>query len=199
MIDGRRVNPCGRDEARPERSSRRCCSSTASAPMGARKAVHASAERAPRRSSSTCPELAGLRRRAAPYRPSTSRAWPQPRQPIGLRRVDVAGVSWGGGIAQQFAHQHYLDLSKARAGRDVAWRDHGSRQPAGVWKMATPRRYIDKDFMRRVAPEIYGGAFRSNPDLSSPRQGHVGTEPRKATSISSSPWPDGQACRGFGR
>jgi pimeloyl-ACP methyl ester carboxylesterase len=36
--------------------------------------------------------------------------------------------------------------------------------PRVLWKMATPRRYIDKNFMRRVAPEIYGGAFRNNPD-----------------------------------
>ena len=37
--------------------------------------------------------------------------------------------------------------------------------PRVLWKLATPRRYIDKDFMRRVAPEIYGGAFRNNPDI----------------------------------
>ena len=37
--------------------------------------------------------------------------------------------------------------------------------PRVLWMMATPRRYVDKSFMRRVAPEIYGGAFRKNPDL----------------------------------
>ena len=37
--------------------------------------------------------------------------------------------------------------------------------PRVLWKMATPRRYLDKGFMRRVAPEIYGGAFRDNPNL----------------------------------
>ena len=29
--------------------------------------------------------------------------------------------------------------------------------------MATPRRYIDKDYMSKVAPDIYGGAFRKDP------------------------------------
>ena len=32
-----------------------------------------------------------------------------------------------------------------------------------LWKMATPRRYIDKDYMGKVAPDIYGGAFRRDP------------------------------------
>jgi pimeloyl-ACP methyl ester carboxylesterase len=32
-----------------------------------------------------------------------------------------------------------------------------------LWKMATPRRYIDKDYMSKVAPDIYGGAFRKDP------------------------------------
>jgi pimeloyl-ACP methyl ester carboxylesterase len=32
-------------------------------------------------------------------------------------------------------------------------------------KMATPRRYIDKDYMSRIAAEIYGGAFRNDPSL----------------------------------
>jgi pimeloyl-ACP methyl ester carboxylesterase len=34
-----------------------------------------------------------------------------------------------------------------------------------LWKMATPRRYTDKDYMSRVASEIYGGAFRNDPSL----------------------------------
>jgi hypothetical protein len=31
--------------------------------------------------------------------------------------------------------------------------------------LATPRRYLDKDFVRRVAPPVYGGAFRDDPGL----------------------------------
>jgi pimeloyl-ACP methyl ester carboxylesterase len=34
-----------------------------------------------------------------------------------------------------------------------------------LWKMATPRRYTDKDYMNKVAPDIYGGAFRKDPSL----------------------------------
>lgn len=32
-------------------------------------------------------------------------------------------------------------------------------------KIATPRRYTDPDFMRKVGPDIYGGMFRANSEL----------------------------------
>ena len=35
--------------------------------------------------------------------------------------------------------------------------------PSAVLKLATPRRYFDKDYMRKSAPEIYGGAFKKIP------------------------------------
>ena len=68
-------------------------------------------------------------------------------------------------MAQQFAHQHYgmcrkLVLAATSPGAIMV---PGS--PRVLWKMATPRRYVDKGFMRSVAPEIYGGAFRQNPEL----------------------------------
>jgi pimeloyl-ACP methyl ester carboxylesterase len=31
--------------------------------------------------------------------------------------------------------------------------------------MLTPRRYTDKDYMNRIAADLYGGAFRSDPSL----------------------------------
>ena len=31
--------------------------------------------------------------------------------------------------------------------------------------MATPRRYLDKNYMRKIAPDIYGGAFRKDPSM----------------------------------
>jgi hypothetical protein len=37
--------------------------------------------------------------------------------------------------------------------------------PSVLWKMATPRRYTDKDYMNRIAADIYGGAFRRDPSL----------------------------------
>ena len=42
-----------------------------------------------------------------PYRPSTlARLAARLVTQLGYPQVDVGGVSWGGGLAQQFAHQH---------------------------------------------------------------------------------------------
>jgi poly(3-hydroxyalkanoate) depolymerase len=112
------------------------------------------------------PGVGGSPPPTAPYRPSTiARLASQLLRQLGYRRADVAGVSWGGGLAQQFAHQHYdmcrkIVLAATSPGALMIPGD-----PRVLWKMATPRRYTDKDFMRRVAPEIYGGAFRKNPDI----------------------------------
>ena len=101
-----------------------------------------------------------------PYRPSSiARLAARLLTKLGHTRADIGGVSWGGGIAQQFAHQHYdmcrrLVLAATSPGAIMV---PGS--PRVLWKMATPRRYVDKGFMRTVAPEIYGGAFRQNPQL----------------------------------
>jgi pimeloyl-ACP methyl ester carboxylesterase len=40
-------------------------------------------------------------------------------------------------------------------------------------KMATPRRYKDPEYMRRIAGDIYGGAFRGSPELVSKHLRHV--------------------------
>ena len=38
-------------------------------------------------------------------------------------------------------------------------------RPETLMRIATPRRYWDKGYLRKVAPEIYGGAFRNDPSL----------------------------------
>jgi poly(3-hydroxyalkanoate) depolymerase len=101
-----------------------------------------------------------------PYRPSTmARLSARLMDQLGYQKVDVAGVSWGGGLAQQFAHQHgnmcrRLVLAATSPGAIMV---PGS--PRVLWKLATPRRYLDQGFLRRVAPQIYGGALRDDPDL----------------------------------
>ena len=112
------------------------------------------------------PGVGGSPKPRGPYRPSTiARLAARLLTQLGHRRVEVGGVSWGGGIAQQFAHQHY-DMCRKLV---LAATSPGAIMVPGslrvLWKMATPRRYLDREFMRRIAPEIYGGGFRDAPDL----------------------------------
>lgn len=112
------------------------------------------------------PGVGGSPLPSLPYRPSTiARLSARLLDQLGHQEVDVAGVSWGGGLAQQFAHQHAnmcrrLVLAATSPGAIMV---PGS--PRVLWKLATPRRYLDQGFMRRVAPQIYGGAFRDDPEL----------------------------------
>jgi poly(3-hydroxyalkanoate) depolymerase len=112
------------------------------------------------------PGVGGSPRPLLPYRPSTlARLGAGLVAELGYAEIDVAGVSWGGGIAQQFAHQYpklcrRLVLAATAPGFTMV-----PASPSVLWKMATPRRYTDKGYMKRVAADIYGGAFRDDPSL----------------------------------
>jgi poly(3-hydroxyalkanoate) depolymerase len=112
------------------------------------------------------PGIGGSPRPLLPYRPSTlARLAAALVAELGYTEIDVAGVSWGGGIAQQFAHQYpklcrRLVLAATAPGFTMV-----PASPAVLWKMATPRRYTDKGYMNRIAADIYGGAFRHDPSL----------------------------------
>jgi len=84
---------------------------------------------------------------------------------LGYGEVDVAGISWGGALAQQFAHQfpdrcRRLVLAATSAGAVMV-----PGAPKVLWKMATPRRYLSRRYMDAVAGDIYGGEIRTNPEL----------------------------------
>ncbi len=103
---------------------------------------------------------------ALPYRPSTVARWTAAlTRQLGYDKVDVAGVSWGGAIAQQFAHQNRglcrrLILAATAAGGLMV-----PGKPSVLLKMASPRRYMDPDYLHSIAAEIYGGNFRLDPSL----------------------------------
>ena len=112
------------------------------------------------------PGVGGSPRTSLPYRPSKlARLAAGLVAELGYAEVDAAGVSWGGGLAQQFAHQYpklcrRLVLAATAPGFTMV-----PARPAVLWKMATPRRYVDKDYMKGIAADIYGGAFRHDPSL----------------------------------
>ena len=87
--------------------------------------------------------------------------------------VDVLGVSWGGALAQQFAH-----LYPARCRRLVL----GATSPGVLmvpakWsvlsKLVGPRRYTDPAYLMEVGAEIYGGAYRRDPTLLVSHSKHI--------------------------
>lgn len=89
------------------------------------------------------------------------------------KRADVLGVSWGGGVAQEFARLYpqccrRLILCATATGALMI-----PAAPSVLWKMATPRRYMNRNYAREIAGDIYGGAFRDNPDLAATVYRHV--------------------------
>jgi poly(3-hydroxyalkanoate) depolymerase len=101
-----------------------------------------------------------------PYRPSTlARLSKKLVAQLGYDRVDVSGVSWGGGVAQQFAFQHPETCRKLVLVSTSPGSIMIPGAPDVLLKMANPRRYTDKGYMRGIAAEIYGGAFRADPAL----------------------------------
>ena len=101
-----------------------------------------------------------------PYRPSSiAQLGARLVAELGYGEVDVVGVSWGGGLAQQFAYQYpkvcrQLVLAATSPGALMV-----PGRPETLMRIATPRRYWHKGYLRKVAPEIYGGAFRNDPSL----------------------------------
>jgi poly(3-hydroxyoctanoate) depolymerase len=92
---------------------------------------------------------------------------------FGHAHADVFGISWGGTAAQQFARScpercRRLILCSTSAGAVML-----PARPHVLWKMATPVRHLRRDYARRVAGDIYGGDFRTNPDLAVELLRHV--------------------------
>ena len=84
---------------------------------------------------------------------------------LGYGEVDVMGVSWGGALAQQFAIQYPRRVRRlVLAATAMGAPTMVPGRPRVLLKMVDPRRYVDKGYMARVAPELYGGRLRSDPD-----------------------------------
>nr|WHW29417.1 putative poly(3-hydroxyalkanoate) depolymerase [uncultured bacterium] len=117
------------------------------------------------------PGIGGSPLPALPYRPRTlARMAKRLMEILGHDEVDVSGVSWGGGLAQQFAHQYpkmcrRLVLAATASGWTMV-----PGTPSVLSKMASVKRYTDPGYMRSIAADIYGGDFRGDRDLI---KGHI--------------------------
>lgn len=107
------------------------------------------------------PGVGGSPMPALPYRPSTlARMSKHLLEQLEIDVVDVSGVSWGGGLAQQFARQYPRICRKLILVSTAAGWTMVPGKPNVLSKMASIKRYTDKGYMRSIAAEIYGGAFR---------------------------------------
>ncbi len=82
---------------------------------------------------------------------------------LGHDSADVLGISWGGGVAQHFAA---FQRSRCRRLVLVSTGTGATMLPArpGVlMRMVTPRRYLDRHYLERVAGDLYGGSARADP------------------------------------
>jgi poly(3-hydroxyalkanoate) depolymerase len=88
-------------------------------------------------------------------------------------QVDVLGVSWGGALAQQFA---YLYPSRCRR-LILASTSTGAIMVPGklsvLSKLIVPRRYTDPEYLQKIGAELYGGAYRRNPQLLREHSRHI--------------------------
>jgi poly(3-hydroxyalkanoate) depolymerase len=82
---------------------------------------------------------------------------------LGIKgEVDVLGLSWGGGLAQQFAFQN------PRRCRRLILVSTGTGAlmvpgcPAVLAKMLTPRRFLDHEYAASMAGDLYGGTVRND-------------------------------------
>jgi poly(3-hydroxyalkanoate) depolymerase len=71
-------------------------------------------------------------------------------------KVDVMGVSWGGGMAQQLALQHPGRVGKLILAATAAGVVMVPGDPKVLAKMASPRRYVDTNYMMANFQALYG-------------------------------------------
>jgi poly(3-hydroxyalkanoate) depolymerase len=81
---------------------------------------------------------------------------------LGYQQADVLGISWGGGLAQQFAlarpdRVHRLVLVATAPGYLMV-----PAHPRILLRLLTPRRHRDPGYAARIAGELYGGSARKD-------------------------------------
>ncbi|MFT4081399.1 MAG: poly(3-hydroxyalkanoate) depolymerase [Nocardioides sp.] len=83
---------------------------------------------------------------------------------LGYDEFDVLGISWGGGLAQQLALQHARRCRRLVLASTAPGWMMVPAQPGVLRHLVTVRRYRDMSHAAAIAPDIYGGALRDDPD-----------------------------------
>lgn len=83
---------------------------------------------------------------------------------LGYEQVDVLGISWGGGLAQQLALQNPCLVRRVVLVATATGSLMVPAAPRTLAKMLTPRRHRDREYAVSVAGELYGGTARTDPE-----------------------------------
>ncbi|MDO9618321.1 MAG: poly(3-hydroxyalkanoate) depolymerase [Pseudomonas sp.] len=112
------------------------------------------------------PGVGGSSTPSTPYRfPGLAKLAARMLDYLDYGQVNAIGVSWGGALAQQFAHDYPERCKKLILAATSAGAVMVPGKPKVLWCMASPRRYVQPSYGVQIAPEIYGGAFRRDPKL----------------------------------
>jgi poly(3-hydroxyalkanoate) depolymerase len=84
---------------------------------------------------------------------------------LGIDVVDIMGVSWGGGVAQEFAKRNSVRTRKLILAATSMGQVMVPPSPIVMMLMASPARHMSSSYFKMIAPTIYGGDFRNNPSL----------------------------------
>jgi poly(3-hydroxyoctanoate) depolymerase len=83
---------------------------------------------------------------------------------LGYRSLDVLGVSFGGALAQELTHRSPARVRRLVLAATGPGLGGVPGSPRVLRHLATPRRYLQPDYFRRVAGDLYGGEARRDPD-----------------------------------
>ena len=96
--------------------------------------------------------------------PGVARTVDRMLQALGYDQVDVLGISLGGVIAQQLAWQAPHRVRRLVLAATGPGLGGVPGSPRVLLALATPRRYYQPDYYRRIAGRTYGGEARRDPD-----------------------------------
>ncbi|GLX12250.1 poly(3-hydroxyalkanoic acid) depolymerase [Pseudomonas straminea] len=112
------------------------------------------------------PGVGGSSTPSIPYRfPGLAKLAARMLDYLDYGRVNAIGVSWGGALAQQFARDYPERCKKLVLAATSAGAMMIPGKPKVLWRMASPRRYLQPSYGVHIAADIYGGAFRRDPKL----------------------------------
>jgi poly(3-hydroxyalkanoate) depolymerase len=96
--------------------------------------------------------------------PGIARTVHKMAEQLGYDRMDVLGVSLGGVVAQQLAHRSPTLVRRLVLAATGAGLGGVPGSPRVLLALATPRRYYQPDYYRRIAGRVFGGLARTDPD-----------------------------------